>query len=85
MSNINRNHFGASAVDALSTAAIMEIPEIVDEIIEWIPSINYNSSDKELSVFETTIRYLAGMLSGYDLLKGPLSMWLPTHQLLKAS
>lgn len=51
----------------------MEIPSIVDEIIEWIPSIDYNSSSTELSVFETTIRYLAGMLSGYDLLTGPLS------------
>lgn len=51
----------------------MEIPHIVDEIIQWLPSVDYNSSTTELSIFETTIRYLGGMLSGYDLLKGPLS------------
>ncbi|KAI4199777.1 MAG: hypothetical protein LQ350_004404 [Teloschistes chrysophthalmus] len=51
----------------------MELSNIVDEIVDWIPSINYNSSDQQLSVFETTIRYLGGMISGYDLLTGPLA------------
>lgn len=60
-------------MDALSTAAIMELPDIVDEIVDWVPSINYNSSNQQLSVFETTIRYLGGMISGYDLLTGPLA------------
>lgn len=52
----------------------MEIPEIVNQIVNYIPTINYGVSkdDEAVSMFETTIRYLAGMLSGYDFLTGPL-------------
>ena len=49
----------------------MEIPTIVDDIIGFIPTINFTTTDSEVSLFETTIRYLGGMISGYDLLKGP--------------
>lgn len=68
-----RNNWGASAVDALSTALVMELQPIVTDILDYIPSIDYTTTATEVSLFETTIRYLAGMLSGYDLLKGPLS------------
>ena len=51
----------------------MEIQPIVDDILGYIPTIDYMTSATEVSLFETTIRYLAGMLAGYDLLKGPLS------------
>ncbi|MCJ1308085.1 maturation of Asn-linked oligosaccharides protein [Agyrium rufum] len=69
----SRNAWGASAVDAFSTALVMEIPEIVNEILNYIPTINFANTSTEVSLFETTIRYMAGMLSGYDLLTGPLS------------
>ena len=68
-----RNNWGASAVDALSTALVMESQPIVTEILDYIATIDYTTTTTEVSLFETTIRYLAGMLSGYDLLKGPLS------------
>lgn len=68
-----RNNWGASAVDAFSTALVMEIPDIVDDILNYIPTIDYTTTATRVSLFETTIRYLAGMLSGYDLLKGPLA------------
>ena len=68
-----RNNWGASAVDALSTALVMEIQPIVEDILDYIPSIDYTTTATQVSLFETTIRYLAGMLSGYDLLNGPLS------------
>ena len=68
-----RNNWGASAVDALSTALVMESEPIVAEILNYIATIDYTTTATEVSLFETTIRYLAGMLSGYDLLKGPLS------------
>lgn len=68
-----RNNWGASAVDALSTALVMELQPIVTDILDYIPSIDYTTTATEVSLFETTIRYLAGMLSGYDLLNGPLS------------
>ncbi|KAL1953346.1 hypothetical protein VTO42DRAFT_3000 [Malbranchea cinnamomea] len=69
----SRNGWGASAVDALSTALIMELPEVVDQILDHIATIDYSQTDTMVSLFETTIRYLGGMISGYDLLKGPLS------------
>ena len=70
---ISRNHWGASAIDALSTALIMGIRPIVTEILEYIPTIDFTTTATQVSLFETTIRYLAGMLSAYDLLQGPLS------------
>ncbi|CAN9224898.1 unnamed protein product [Alternaria alternata] len=69
----SRNGWGASAVDALSTALIMGQKDIVNEIIEYIPTINWAFTEDSVSLFETTIRYLGGMLSGYDLLSGPLA------------
>ncbi|KAL4970509.1 glycoside hydrolase family 47 protein [Aspergillus stella-maris] len=67
----SRNGWGASAVDALSTAIMMRNATIVNQIIDHIATIDYSQTDSTVSLFETTIRYLAGMLSGYDLLKGP--------------
>ncbi|KAJ9204530.1 CAZyme family GH47 [Paecilomyces variotii] len=69
----SRNGWGASAIDALSTALVMRLPDVVDDILNYVPTIDYSTTSQEVSLFETTIRYLAGMLSGYDLLKGPLS------------
>jgi len=70
---INRNGWGASAIDALSTAIIMQNATIVNEILAHVPEINFGVSynDEAVSLFETTIRYLGGMLSAYDLLQGP--------------
>ncbi|KAL4787450.1 glycoside hydrolase [Aspergillus varians] len=67
----SRNSWGASAVDALSTAIIMRNATIVNQIIDHIAVVDYSKTETIVSLFETTIRYLAGMLSGYDLLKGP--------------
>ncbi|KAF2029320.1 glycoside hydrolase [Setomelanomma holmii] len=69
----SRNGWGASTVDALSTALIMGQKDIVNQIITYIPHINWSQTNISVSLFETTIRYLGGMLSGYDLLSGPLA------------
>ncbi|KAG0649854.1 putative mannosyl-oligosaccharide alpha-1 [Hyphodiscus hymeniophilus] len=71
----SRNGWGASAADAFSTALVMQIPSIVSTILEYIPTIDFDAPvpGSQVSLFETTIRYLGGMLAGYDLLKGPLS------------
>ncbi|KXJ97347.1 putative 1,2-alpha-mannosidase [Microdochium bolleyi] len=72
----DRNGWGASAVDALSTALIMGKPEVVQQILKHIATIDWNKTaagQEAVSVFETTIRYLGGLLSGYDFLKGPLA------------
>jgi mannosyl-oligosaccharide alpha-1,2-mannosidase len=46
--------------------------QTVNDIVSYIPSIDWSVTDSSVSLFETTIRYLGGMLSGYDLLSGPL-------------
>ncbi|KAI0434163.1 glycoside hydrolase family 47 protein [Xylaria sp. FL1042] len=70
----DRNGWGASAVDAISTALIMGNKEAVSIIVDHIKSINFNETvqgGESVSLFETTIRYLGGMLSAYDFLTGP--------------
>lgn len=51
----------------------MRKADVVNQILNYIPSIDYSKTTSTVSLFETSIRYLAGMLSGYDLLKGPLA------------
>ncbi|KAI1132825.1 glycoside hydrolase family 47 protein [Nemania abortiva] len=71
----DRNGWGASAVDALSTALVMKNDAVVKEIVDHILTIDFGTTvvgGESVSLFETTIRYLGGMLSGYDFLKdGP--------------
>ncbi|KAI5241641.1 glycoside hydrolase family 47 protein [Aureobasidium subglaciale] len=71
----SRNGWGATAVDALSTAILMESQDVVTTILDFIPSIDFtvSKSGTLVSLFETTIRYLGGMLSAIDLLDGPYS------------
>lgn len=47
--------------------------EVANTILNYIPTINFTTSPYEISLFETTIRYVGGLLAGYDLLTGPLS------------
>ncbi|ROT34900.1 glycoside hydrolase family 47 protein [Sodiomyces alkalinus F11] len=67
----DRNGWGATAVDALSTALLMGEYGVAADILEYIPEINFDATTTVVSLFETTIRYLGGLLSGYDLLNGP--------------
>ncbi|KAJ5162557.1 Glycoside hydrolase family 47 [Penicillium coprophilum] len=56
----SRNGWGASAVDALSTAIIMGNREAVQKILDHIETIDFSKTKDEVSLFETTIRYLGG-------------------------
>ncbi|KAK7942760.1 uncharacterized protein PG986_011873 [Apiospora aurea] len=71
----DRNGWGASAIDALSTAIIMEDAAVIKQIVDYIPTINFDksSNDSTVSLFETTIRYLGGLLSAHDLLSSGVS------------
>jgi mannosyl-oligosaccharide alpha-1,2-mannosidase len=42
----------------------MQIPSIVTTILDYIPTIDYDNTTTQVSLFETTIRYLGGMLAG---------------------
>jgi len=68
-----RNGWGASAIDALSTAIIMDDVEAVNQILGYVPTIDFSKQKRltqgdTVSLFETTIRYLGGLLAGYDML-----------------
>lgn len=38
--------------------------QVVDQIVDYIPSIDFDKAKGEVSLFETTIRYLGGLISG---------------------
>lgn len=67
---MRRNGWGATAIDALSTAIMMNLADPVNDILNHIRSVDFRKSrtKQTVSLFETTIRYLGGMLSAYDLL-----------------
>ncbi|XP_050231469.1 mannosyl-oligosaccharide 1,2-alpha-mannosidase MNS3 [Mercurialis annua] len=63
---------GATIVDALDTAMIMDADEIVSEAGSWIEThLSDRISKKgQVNLFETTIRVLGGLLSAYHLSGG---------------
>jgi mannosyl-oligosaccharide alpha-1,2-mannosidase len=61
-------NWSATLVDSLDTLWIMGFKKEFDEAVDAVAAINFEESTSEtLSVFETTIRYLGGLLSAYDL------------------
>lgn len=65
--------WGATLVDSLDTLWIMGMKEEFYEGVKAVATIDFGKSDmKTVSVFETTIRYLGGMLSAYDLSQEPV-------------
>lgn len=53
-------------MDAFTTAIVMQNKEVTNTILDFIPTINFGAPvpGSQVSLFETTIRYLGGMLSG---------------------
>jgi mannosyl-oligosaccharide alpha-1,2-mannosidase len=65
--------WGATLVDSLDTLWIMGLREEFDEAVEAVASIDFGKTNlTSVSVFETTIRYLGGLLSAYDLSGKPV-------------
>ena len=62
-------------MDALSTALVLGNEQVVNQILDFVPKIDFGTSVGSISVFETTIRYLGGLLSG----KGPSPLGLPAR------
>ena len=69
-----KNEFGgrgATLVDALDTLLIMGLHEEFELSLSALHKIDFSTTDvPTMNVFETTIRYLGGLLSAYDLSKG---------------
>ena len=51
-------------MDAFSTAIVMQNSTIVNQILGFIPTIDFDETSEQISLFETTIRYVGGMLAG---------------------
>lgn len=65
--------WGATLVDSLDSLWIMGLKEEFYEAVQAVAAIDFGKSDmKTVSVFETTIRYLGGTLSAYDLSQEPV-------------
>lgn len=75
-----RDTFGgwaATLVDSLDTLWIMDLKDEFEEAVRAIDAIDFTTcSLGELNVFETTIRYLGGLLAAYDLSNGQYSTLL---------
>lgn len=68
------NGFGqrsATLVDALDTLAIMGLDEEFEAAVKAVRNIDFTTSaSPQVNIFETTIRYLGGLLSAYDVSEG---------------
>ncbi|RHZ74063.1 hypothetical protein Glove_227g74 [Diversispora epigaea] len=65
----NFNGWGATIVDSLDTMWIMGLKNEFNEARDFVRKVNFSRSDDVINVFETTIRYLGGLLSAYELSK----------------
>ncbi|EJD45468.1 seven-hairpin glycosidase [Auricularia subglabra TFB-10046 SS5] len=64
-----RNGWGSSVFDALGTLKIMGEDDLFREAIEYAGKVDFSHSNTpdHVSFFESTIRYLGGMLTAFDL------------------
>ncbi|KAF2086264.1 glycoside hydrolase family 47 protein [Saccharata proteae CBS 121410] len=71
VSNTSRNPFagwGATLVDALDTLWIMDLKTEFEEAVQAVGKIDFTTSfRKDIPLFETTIRYLGGLVAAYDI------------------
>uniref|UniRef100_A0A915LEK1 alpha-1,2-Mannosidase n=1 Tax=Meloidogyne javanica TaxID=6303 RepID=A0A915LEK1_MELJA len=66
-------HLGATIVDAADTLYIMGLEKEFEKAKQWIDSsFDILTASSDLSVFETNIRYVGGLLSAYALTKEKL-------------
>ncbi|KAF8219645.1 glycoside hydrolase family 47 protein [Tricholoma matsutake] len=68
-SSDGRNGWGATIVDGMDTMFIMGLDDYFNEAITFASAIDFSKSQTSdtVSVFETTIRYLGGLLSAYEI------------------
>ncbi|KAH9164862.1 seven-hairpin glycosidase [Lactarius sanguifluus] len=64
-----RNGWGATIVDAMTTMKIMGLTTQFNEALNFVREVDFSKSNTldTVSVFESTIRYVGGLLSAYEL------------------
>ena len=60
-------NLGLTLVDALDTMWLMGLTEEFSEACEWVKHEMVIAQDKDVNLFETTIRVLGGLLSAFHL------------------
>ncbi|KAF8609188.1 glycoside hydrolase family 47 protein [Ceratobasidium sp. AG-I] len=65
----DRNGWGASIVDAMSTMKVMGLEDLYQEAVNFSTKIDFSKSktSDNVSLFESTIRYVGGLISAYEL------------------
>ncbi|KAK5226996.1 hypothetical protein LTR99_005126 [Exophiala xenobiotica] len=60
--------WGATLVDTMDTLWIMDLRDDFAKCVEAVKTLDFTTSQEDtINVFETTIRYLGGLLAAYDL------------------
>ena len=63
-------HWSATLVDSLDTLWIMGLTNEFEEAVQAVAGVDFETSaSSDVDVFETTIRYVGGLLSAYELSK----------------
>ncbi|KAJ9065421.1 hypothetical protein DSO57_1019750 [Entomophthora muscae] len=71
-SNNNWFGWGITMIDSLDTLLLMGLEKEYSEALAQVKRIDFTHSKKPVMVFETTIRYLGGLLGAYDLSPDPI-------------
>ncbi|OAL53545.1 mannosyl-oligosaccharide 1,2-alpha-mannosidase IC [Pyrenochaeta sp. DS3sAY3a] len=69
MSNNQFGGWGATLIDSLDTLWIFDMKDEFQEAVDAALTVDFNNppDNKDISIFETTIRFLGGLLSAYEL------------------
>lgn len=69
---LKNHHLGLSLIEALDTLWIMGLDEEFEDGVDWVKSELSFDVDGEVSVFETSIRLVGGLLSAYHASADPV-------------
>jgi len=63
------NGWGVTIIDGIDTAIVMNLTDIVEQQLAFVPTVDFTSSPEQLvEIFDVNIRYVGGLLGAYDLL-----------------
>ncbi|ORX90009.1 hypothetical protein K493DRAFT_63273 [Basidiobolus meristosporus CBS 931.73] len=65
------NGWGATLFDSLDTMLIMGLRSEFDQVMQYVKEVDFSKSSG-VNFFETTIRYLGGLISAYELSGNPI-------------